>query len=453
MQQKTGMDMVNGPLFGKILLFSLPLMASNVLQLLFNAADVVVVGRFAGSASLAAVSSTVSVINLFINLLIGLSVGVNVLVARYLGLGGHAREITRTIHTAMFVALAGGVLLGAAGVLASGWVLDLTGVPADVRPLAVIYMQIYFIGTPFSMLYNYGAAALRAAGDTRRPLVFLLISGVTNLVLNIVTVVVLHWNVVGVAVATIFSQAVSAVLVLFCLSQSDSMLHFSWRQLCFDRARLLDMARIGVPAGVQACLFSLSNVAIQGAVNAYGSVIIAAVGAASSIEGFIYIAMNSFHQAAQTFISQNMGAGKHDRIGRVLRICLLCTLVIGISMSVAAVVFAGPLISIYNSDPEVVAAGITRLQLVASLYVIFGLADVMVGAIRGYGVPFAPVVINLLGTCVFRLLWVAWLDTSRVGVEWVYLSYPVSWLLILIALVPFWLHLRRKRSQESISIV
>ena len=444
MKRNATIDMTHGPLLGKILLFSLPLMASNILQLLFNAADIVVVGRFAGSASLAAVSSTVAMINLFTQLLIGLSVGVNVVIARYLGLGRQEREISRTLHTAVTVAIAGGILLGAVGILSAGWVLDLTAVPDDVRPLALTYMRIYFIGTPFTMLYNYGAAALRAAGDTRRPLFFLMISGAVNVVLNLVSVIALHMDVMGVALATVISQAVSAVLVLLCLAQTDGGLHFSWRQLCLDKRHLLEMAHVGIPAGVQSCLFSLSNVVIQGAVNAYGSTIIAAVGAASSIEGFIYIAMNSFHQAAQTFISQNLGAGQYTRISRVLHICVLSTLVIGIGLSALTVLLAHPLVGIYNSNPAVIQAGAERLYIVASVYVIFGVADVLVGAIRGCGVPIVPVVINLVGTCLFRLAWIAWLDTSRYGVEWVYFSYPISWVLILIALVPCWFRIRHR---------
>ena len=451
MKRNATIDMTHGSLLGKILLFSLPLMASNILQLLFNAADIIVVGRFAGSASLAAVSSTVAVINLFTQLLIGLSVGVNVVVARLLGLGRHRREISRTLHTAVVVALGGGAVLGILGILAAGWMLDLIASPADVRPLALLYMRIYFIGTPFTMLYNYGAAALRATGDTRRPLFFLMISGAVNVALNLFSVIALDMGVAGVALATVISQAVSAALVLYCLSQTEGALHFSWRWLCLDKGRLLDMAHIGIPAGVQSCLFSLSNVVIQSAVNAYGSTIIAGVGAAESIEGFIYIAMNSFHQAAQTFISQNLGAGKMDRIGRVLRICVSCTLAIGVSLSALTVLFSHPLIGIYNSDPAVIQAGAERLFIVASVYVIFGVADVFVGAIRGYGVPIAPVVINLLGTCVFRLVWIAWLDTSRFGVEWVYISYPISWMLILLALVPFWFHLRHKERRARLA--
>lgn len=445
MKGNGSIDMTHGPLLGKILWFSLPLMASNILQLLFNAADVVVVGRFAGYTNLAAVSSTVPLINLFITLLMGLSVGVNVVIARYLGLTGHAHEIARTLHTAVLLALAGGTVLAGISAASAGWMLDRVAIPQDVRPLALVYMRIYLIGTPFSMLYNYGAAALRAAGDTRRPLLYLLVSGVTNVALNLAAVIGLQLGVVGVAAATVISQTVSALLILNCLRRTEGELHFSWRQLCLDKRRLIEMAHIGVPAGVQACLFSLSNVVIQGAINAYGSVIMAGCGAAESIENFLYVSMNSFHQACQTFVSQNVGAGKQERIGRILRTCVACTLVLGVAQSALAVALSHPLVGIYNSDPAVVQAGAVRLACVASLYVIFGVSDVFVGGLRGLGAAIAPVIINLLGTCAFRLIWVAVLDTSRVGVEWVYLSYPISWTLILLALAPFWAVLRRRQ--------
>lgn len=441
MKSKTTINMTSGSLLGKILLFSLPLMASNILQLLFNAADVVVVGRFAGHESLAAVGSTVSVIYLFVNLLIGLSVGVNVVVARYLGLTGYEREISRMLHTAVTIALVGGTVLVVAGIVAAGWVLELISVPDDVRPLAAVYMRIYFIGTPFNMLYNYGAAALRAKGDTRRPLTFLLISGTVNVILNLIFVIMFEMNVVGVALATIISQALSALLIMRCLSRTDDELHFSWKKLCIDKGSVVDMARIGIPAGVQSCLFSLANVSIQGAINSYDSVIMAGSSASENIENFLYSSMNAFHHACQTFTSQNIGAGRYDRVGRIVRTCLICVLVLGVTQSALAVFFAEPLISIYNSDPAVIAAGAWRLGIIAALYAIFGMADVLVGAIRGYGVPIAPVIINLLGTCGFRLLWVHFLDTSKVGVEWVYCAFPISWTLILVALGVFWMHL------------
>lgn len=444
MKDKHAIDMTHGPLLGKILRFSLPLMAANLLQLLFNAADVVVVGQFAGSESLAAVSSTTCVIYLVTNLMIGIAVGVNVLLAHYIGLGGHEKEISRAIHTAVSVAVLGGIVFAVIGIASSNWMLGVMSVPENVRPLARVYLRIYYLGTPFLLLYNYGNAALRAKGDTRDPLIFMIVSGCINIVLNLVFVICFHLNVVGVGAATVISQIVSAALILICLGRSQDAFHFSWRKLCLDKRCLYTMARIGIPSGVQACLFSLSNVVIQGAINLFGSAVIAGVGAAESIEGLLYTSMNTFHQACQTFISQNLGAKQYQRVNRVIRTCLLCTLVLGITQSALTCVFAHQLISIYNTDPAVVAAGAERLWIVASVYVIFGLADVLVGGIRGCGMSIAPMLINLLGTCVLRLVWVAVLDVQAAGVEMVYLSYPFTWAVILIAFGAFWLRLRKK---------
>lgn len=443
MKSKISIDMTRGPLLGKILLFSLPLMASNILQLLFNAADVVIVGRFAGHASLAAVGSTTSVISLFTTLLVGLSVGVNVLIARYIGVGKCQKEISLALHTAIALALISAVLLGVSGILAAEWMLNVIAVPEDVYGLALLYVRLYFLGTPAVMLYNYGAAALRATGDTRRPLLFLLVSGVVNVVLNMCFVIIWQMDVAGVALATVISHYLSAALVLLCLCRAQDV-PLSWRKLCLDRQSLVQMARVGIPAGVQNCLFSLSNVAIQSAINSYSSEIIAGCSAAASIESFLYVSMNAFHHACQTFASQNMGAGRHERIGPAVRICLLCTVILGLCQSTIVALFSHRLVSIYNQDPAVIQAGAERLMLVGTLYVIYGVADVLIGAIRGCGVPVAPVVINLLGTCVFRFVWVALLDTSVMGVEWVNLSYPASWLVITIALTVFWCRMRRK---------
>lgn len=437
-------DMTHGPLLGKILLFSLPLMASNLLQLLFNTADVVVVGRWAGHQSLAAVGSTACVINLVINLLVGISVGVNVVIARYLGETGREQEISKALHTALLVGAAGGALLGGVGILSSGWMLDCISAPADVRPLALVYLRIYFAGTPFMMIYNYGAAALRAGGDTRRPLLFLSISGTLNVLLNLFFVIRLQMDVAGVALATVISQGCSAAMILICLSLSRGELHFSFRQLRVDPWTLRAMARVGVPAGLQGCLFSLSNVVIQGAINTYDSIIIAGYSAGASIENFIYIATNAFHHACQTFTSQNLGARQRLRIFRTARLCMLCTLTLGGLLCAAVLSFAGPLVSIYNNDPAVVQAGIARLWTVVPFYLLFAAGDVLVGVIRGCGAAVAPVIINLLATCALRLAWVQMLDTSVVSVTWVYASYPVSWAVLLLTLAAFWLFLRRK---------
>lgn len=444
MKKNNAIDMTHGALAGKILLFALPLMATNLAQLLFNAADVVVVGRFAGHASLAAVSSTSCVIFLFVNLLIGISVGVNVVIARYIGLGGHEQEISRALHTAVTVAIAGGMIFAVTSLFAIRPMLVFMSTPEDVLQLAEVYLKIYFLGTPFTMLYNYGTAALRAKGDTRNPLFFMLVSGMVNIVLNLIFVIPMKMDVVGVGIATVISQVVSGVMTMVCLMRSEDEVHFEWKKLCMDWESFAAMARIGIPAGVQACLFSLSNVVIQGAINSYGSVIIAGVGAAESIEGFLYTSMNSFHQACQTFVSQNLGAKAYNRVNRIVRTCLLYTLLLGIVQSVAVCIFSRPLIGIYNTAPDVIVAGSVRLWHVALVYVIFGLADVLVGAIRGCGIPIIPMIINLLGTCALRLVWVSMLDTSKVGVEIVYLSYPVTWAVILVATAAFWLYLRHK---------
>ena len=430
-------DMTHGSLADKLIFFTLPLIAANMLQLLFNAADVIVVGRFAGSLSLAAVGSTTSAIFLFINVLMGLSVGVNVLVARYLGMSGilsgskspasedaanpaagkALRLITRTIHTAVAVGIVGGIAVGLVGILASGPLLRVMSVPDDVYPLARLYMRIYFAGTPFNMLYNYGAAALRAQGDTQRPLWYLTFSGILNVILNLFFVIVLHMNVA---------------------------LRFSPKNLCIDVPILSDMARIGVPAGLQMCLFSVANMTVQGAINSYGGIVMAGSSASTSIEGFMYSAMSALHQASQTFTSQNVGAGRYDRVDRVVRICLIYVLAVAGTIAAIMFIFRYPLLRIYNTDPAVVEAGVTRLVVMVVPYFLYGMADVFVGAIRGTGHALAPVISTLVCTCLLRILWTLWLDTSRFGVEWVYYSFPVTWILLLIVVAIIWHRIRQK---------
>lgn len=445
-------DMLTGPLLKKLLLFGLPLMASSILQLLFNAADVVVLGRYANYASLAAVGGTTAIVNLVVNLLIGMAVGVNVVIARYIGEGDKEKEISAAIHTAVAMALVGGTVLGGLGFGGAAWILRMVSTPEDIFDLALTYLHIYFAGTPAIMLYNYGAAALRARGDTQRPLLFLTVSGVVNVVLNLVFVITFQMDVAGVALATVISEVLSAVLVLLCLMRTTDALRFSWRKLRFERRSLLLMAKVGIPAGVQGCLFSLSNVAIQGAINAYGSIVVAGCSAAGSIDNFIYVAMNTFHQAAQTFLSQNIGAGKYERVKVILKKCLLCGVVTGAILSTVACVWSEPLLRIYNQDPDVLAAGVIRLRLVAAPYIIFGMADILTGAIRGCGSPLIPVVINLLCTCAFRLAWVAAINTQTMPVTWVYLSYPASWLLLLTVLLVCWVRLYRKRIRPRIAV-
>lgn len=442
--------MLTGPLLKKLLLFSMPLMASSVLQLLFNAADVVVLGRYASYASLAAVGGTTAIVNLVVNLLIGMAVGVNIVIARYIGEGDKEREISAAIHTAVAVAIVGGVVLGGIGCAGADWILRAVSTPEDTIDLARIYLYIYFAGTPAIMLYNYGAAALRAQGDTQRPLIFLTVSGVVNVALNLLFVIVFQMDVAGVALATVISEVLSAALVLLCLMRAQDCLHFSWRELRVDRRSLALMAKVGIPAGIQSCLFSLANVVIQGAINAYGSIVVAGCSAAGSIDGFIYVAMNTFHQSAQTFLSQNIGAGKYERVKEILKKCLLCTVVTGALLSAIACIWSEPLLRIYNQDPDVLAVGVVRLRMVVAPYVIFGMADVLTGAIRGCGSPVLPVIVNLLCTCAFRLAWIAAINTDTMPVTWVYMSYPASWMVLFTVLLICWCRLYRKRIRPNI---
>jgi len=448
---KRSIDMVNGPILSRVLIFAIPLMASNILQLLFNAVDIVVVGRFAGHTSLAAVGSTTSIVNLFTNLLIGISVGVNVIVARFLGQGFHEKEISKALHTAVFVALVGGTVLGGVGFLATPAMLRWMDAPPDTYPLTLLYLRIYFCGTPFLMLYNYGAAALRAQGDTQRPLVYLSVSGVVNLGLNLVFVIAFHMNVAGVALATVISHLLSAALVMRHLSCTDGPLHFSWKLLRPDKYSFKVIARVGIPAGVQGCLFSLSNVVIQGAINSYGSIIMAGSSASVNIEGFINAAMNAFHHAAQTFISQNIGADRQERIGPILRRCLGCQMAVGAAMGALVLVFRTQLISLYNTDPAVIAMGSQRLAIIVAPYLLLGAVDVLTGAIRGCGEALIPVIINLVGTCGLRLVWISLLDTSIYGVEYVYFCYPVTWTVVCIGLAVCYIRLRQKEKKERLA--
>lgn len=443
-RKRRNLDMTHGPLLGKILLFSVPVMLTSLLQVAFNAADVIVVGQFAGYSSLAAVGSSTSTIFLFINMLVGISVGVNVLIANYVGAGDKDREISHALHTAMTVALVGGLIMGSVAIIFIPYVLHWMSTPPDVYDKALLYMRIYFSGTLFLMAYNYGTAALRAIGDTERPLFFLIISGVTNVVLNLIFVIFLKLDVAGVALATIISEALSAFLVLRCLSKETGPWRFDVRRLAIHRNALYDLCRIGVPAGIQACLFSLSNVVIQGAINTYGSLVVAACGAEANIENVMYILMNAFHQASMTFVGQNLGAGKWERVKRVVTICVSLVTCVGIMEAIAARLWAPEMIGLFNSNPDVIAYGVERLLWVTAPYFVFGIADVLVGSIRGFGISVAPMVVNLFATCVFRLGWIAYLGAPNCPVSLVYLSWPISWVILLTVLSSYWFYLYHK---------
>ena len=437
-------DMVNGPLAGKLLLFALPLMLSSLLQLLFNAADVVVVGRYAGKEALAAVGSNGSLINLLVNLFIGFSVGANVVVARDLG-AGREEDVGKSVHTSVTLSLISGVVLMAAGTILARQLLVWTASPAEVIGLATVYLRIYFCGMPANMLYNFGAAILRAQGDTRRPLYFLSIAGVTNVALNLLFVIVLEMSVAGVALATIISQYISALLVLQCLIRDKGALRLDLKKQGLDKRVIIRICQVGLPAGFQGIVFSLSNVVIQSSINSFNSTaIVAGSSTSSNIEGFVYTGMNAIYQTCLTFTSQNYGAGKCRRVDRTLLLCLGYVTAIGLALGNLAVFLGPQLASIYApGEPEVVAQAVLRLQYVCSLYFLCGIMDTMVGVLRGLGYSVVPMVVSMVGACVTRLVWVATIFQVYRSPEVLYLSYPVSWTITLTVHILFFLFIRR----------
>lgn len=438
-------DMLNGPILGKMLAFALPLMLSSVLQLLFNAADVIVVGKFAGDRSLAAVGSTSSLISLLTNFFIGLSIGVNVMVARYEGAGDH-RGVRETVHTAMITSVASGLFLMAVGLTFGHGILSLMHTPPEVIGKAALYLRIYFLGMPAMMIYNFGAAILRSVGDTRRPLHYLFAAGILNVILNLFFVIVMKMDVAGVATATVISQCLSALLVLRCLLRESGDIRLSREHLHFSQDKFTKILRIGFPAGLQSTLFNFSNVIIQSTINSFGSIVVAGSAASSNIEGFVYISMNSFYQATLSFTSQNVGAGKYDRIGRILRCGLLCVAVTGLILGPGAVLNGRRLLDLYTDNPEVITAGMYRLMMVASCYFLCGMMETMVGSIRGMGYAVLPMIVSLIGACGLRIVYIFTLfrlpamHTPR----GLFITYPVSWAVTLTAHIICYRMIRRK---------
>ena len=420
-------DMTEGPLLPKILSFSGPLILTGILQLLYNAADVIVVGNYAdGHAALAAVSSTGSLINLLVNIFMGLSVGASVVIARCYG----ARDVIRmrkAEHTSMTLALFMGIGVGLFGFLMARPLLELMGSPEDVIDGATLYMKIYFLGMPANMLYNFGAATLRAIGDTKRPMYYLMIAGVINVLMNLLLVIVFHMDVAGVAIATVASQVISMALVLMCLLRTRGPIQLVISECRVDWQSAKEIIRIGLPAGLQGSLFSISNVLIQSAVNSFQSVVMAGNGVASNIEGFVYTAMNAQHQADMTFASQNYGAKKPDRVRKTLWCCLGTVTVIGLGMGFLIRAFGPQLMGLYNSDPAVIAAGLVRMDIILPTYFLCGLMDVMVGQLRGIGYSVMPMIVSLTGACLLRIVWIMTVFAMQPTQEILYMSYPISW--------------------------
>lgn len=448
MKKSYEIDMCDGPLLSKILLFSVPLMMSGILQLLFNAADIIVVGRFAGSSALAAVGSTSSLINLLINVFVGLSVGVNVLVAKYYG-GQREKDMSETVHTAVLTSLLSGLFLVILGGIAARPLLHLMGTPDDVLDQAVLYMRIYFLGMPVLMVYNFGAAILRAIGDTRRPLYFLFMAGVVNVALNLFFVIGLGMGVDGVGWATVISEHVSALLVLKSLMEAPGALKLNLKELRIHPKKLKRIVKIGLPAGMQGAIFSISNVLIQSSVNSFGSIAMAGNTASANIEGFVYTAMNAVYQTNLSFTSQNLGGRKYSRINRIMYICLAVVTVVGITLGITAVLAGDLLLGIYSSDAQVLRYGMLRLEIICGTYFLCGIMDCMVGSLRGLGYSVIPMFVSLTGACGFRVLWVFTVFAAYRSLDVLYLSYPVSWAITAIAHMITFRKIRRKIPRQD----
>ena len=421
-------NMLEGNLLENVILFALPLIASGIMQLLFNAIDMVVVGKYSGNASMAAVSSTGALINLVTNMFIGLSIGTSVTVAKRIGAGDN-RKVTLAVHTSITVALVAGVILTVFGVLFSRPLLVMMKSPDDVIDLSSLYLKVYFTGMLATMVYNFGSAVLRAKGDTKKPLYALTVAGVLNALLNLFFVISLKMDVAGVGLASSISSYVSAGMILYALVHENDPIRLNLKKLSIDKESLIDIAKVGIPSGIQGTVFSLSNVVIQSSVNEFGKITMAGNGAAASVEGFVYNAMNAFYQTCMTFTSQNLGAGKVKRIKKILATCQLCVIVTGLVAGLGAYAAGDFLLGLYSDDPAVIAAGFDRMYYVGRIYFICGIMDVFVGVLRGMGASVGPMIVALLGACAFRLVWIATYFQTHHTINNLYISYPLSWAL------------------------
>ena len=428
-------DMLNGAIFPKLLRFAVPLTLSTMLQLLFNAADVVVVGRYAGDNSLAAEGSNTALINLLTNLFLGLSIGANILAARHYG-AHEDEELSKTVHTSILLSIYSGLLLTVVGILGARTILEWMQCPDDVLGLATTYLRIYFAGQTATMLYNFGAALLRAGGDTQRPLYFLFAAGIVNVVLNLVFVIKFQMDVAGVALATVISQCISAALVIRCLMKETGPLRLDLRQLKIYPMKLKQIMQVGIPAGIQGILFSLANVTVQSSINSFDdTTLVAASSAASSIENFVYANVNAFYQANTAFTSQNFGAGNYRRILRIRHIAVATGTISTFLLGFLAILFGHQLLGIYSPSEAVIQAGMVRMHYLMLFYGLDALMDVQVGSIRGIGYNIAPMLVTLVGACLFRLVWLGTVFQIPAyhTIEMVYIVYPISWVITSIA--------------------
>ena len=425
-------------------------MLSSILQLLFNAVDIIVVGRFSGSRALAAVGSTTALINVFTNLFIGVSLGANVLAARFYA-AKQEKQMSETVHTAVTFALISGIVMVFVGLFFSKTALLLMDTPSDVIGQSALYMRIYFAGMPFFMLYNYGAAILRAVGDTKRPLFFLIIAGITNAALNLFLVIVLHLGVAGVAIATVIAQMISCLLVLRCLHHSDGFYQLRFSKLTLKWIYLKQIFQVGIPAGIQSTVINFSNVLLQSSVNSFGSIAMAGYTAANNIFGFLYAAANSITQACMSFTSQNYGAGKWKRMDKVLRNCILLSVVVSVILGGSSYLFGPELLKIYTSDPKVIQCGMEILLYTTVTYFMCGLMDLFPGALRGMGYSAIPMLLSIIGTVGTRIVWIFLIFPSHRSLDVLFISYPASWLITIILQVICYFFVRKRVHASSVS--
>ena len=435
--------MCNGTIMDKLISFSLPLMLSGILQLMFNAVDIVVVGRFSGSQALAAVGSTTALINVFTNLFIGISLGANVLAARFFA-AGKSKEMSDTVHTSVTLALISGVVMAFVGLFFSRCALELMGTPADVIGHSALYMKIYFLGMPFFMLYNYGAAILRAVGDTKRPLIFLVVSGVVNAILNMILVIIFHLDVAGVAIATVISQMISCILVLRCLYRSEGSYQFRFSKLMLKGCYLKQIFQVGVPAGIQSTVINFSNVLLQSSVNSFGSIAMAGYTAANNILGFLFVSVNSVTQACMSFTSQNYGVRKWKRMDKILVDCMILSMIVALVLGGGSYIFGSQILRIYTENEEVIRCGMEILSYTTLTYFLCGFMDLFPGAMRGMGFSAAPMLLSIVGTVGTRIVWIFGIFPRYRSLSVLFISYPVSWILTIAMQVVCFFIVRRK---------
>ena len=447
-KNKFEIDMCNGPIMSKLISFSVPLILSGMLQLMFNAVDIIVVGQFSGSTSLAAVGSTTALINVFVNLFMGISLGANVVSARCYAMG-RREEMSKTVHTAITIALVSGIIMAVIGVIFAKGALLLMGTPENVINLSTLYMRIYFLGMPFFMLYNYGAAILRAVGDTKRPLIFLVISGCINAGINMLLVIVFDMGVAGVAIGTVISQFVSCALVINCLYRTKSSYQLRFSKLKIEKDYMIQIFQVGVPAGIQSTVINFSNALLQSSVNSFGSVAMAGYTAANNVLGFLYVSVNSITQACMSFTSQNYAVGKHKRMDRVLIDCIVLSISVALILGGGAYLFGTYILNIYTSDADVIKCGLEILSITTVPYFFCGIMDLFPGALRGMGYSTIPMILSIIGTVGIQILWIFVFFPMHRSLYFLFISYPGSWIATIVMQVICYMLVRKKIASQG----